>query len=473
MGKPTGFMDFSRQDPSKRPVAERLRDYAELEIALAPEEIHHQAARCMDCGVPHCHDYGCPLQNRIPDWNDLVYRGQWRKALDWLHATNNFPEITGRICPAPCETSCTLAINREAVCIRHIEYQIAERGWEEGWIQPEIPEIRTGRQVAVVGSGPCGLSAAQQLARQGHKVTVFEKMDRPGGLLRYGIPDFKLDKKVIDRRIGQMQAEGVLFETGVEAGCDLSVKYLQRTFDALLVSIGAGEPRDLSLPGRNRKGIHFAMDFLTQQNRQVAGDAVPAAEKIEVRGKAVVVLGGGDTGADCVGTSLRQGARQVIQIEILPKPPGERASKNPWPTWPNVLRTSSSHEEGCERQWGWKTTEFLGSDGRVQAIRCIQVGNPDAEGRFPEIPGTEREFPADLVLLAAGYLHAEHGPLVTGSELDLDSRGNVRVNSGFQTSVPGIFAAGDTVTGASLVVRVMYQGRMAAAAIDRYLSRKP
>ena len=470
MAKPTGFMDFPREDPPKRPITERVHDYRELEIPLSAEILYRQAARCMDCGVPHCHNFGCPLGNRIPDWNDMIYRQQWRKALDLLHATNNFPEITGRICPASCETACTLFINREAVCIRHIEFQIAEHGWREGWIQPEPAEHQTGKHVAIVGSGPCGLSAAQQLIRLGHRVTVFEKTDRLGGLLRYGIPDFKLDKKVIDRRTDQMRAEGVVFETGVEAGLDISVKYMQRSFDALLISTGAGRPRDLPIPGRDLKGIHFAMDFLSQQNRLTAGDSIPRRERICAQGKSVVVLGGGDTGADCVGTSLRQGAESVVQIEILPMPPHLRAPWNPWPYWPEILRSSCSHEEGCQRIWGWMTKEFLGNNGEVTALRCIRVHSPNSEGRFDEVAGTEKEYNADLVLLATGFLHLEHGPLVTDVGLALDTRGNVLTDKQLQTSIPGIFAAGDSALGASLVVRAIQQGRLAATSIDQFLA---
>lgn len=469
MAKPTGFMEFARENPKKRPIAERVADFREIENLLPVEVVKNQAARCMDCGVAHCHNFGCPLGNLIPEWNDMVYRDQWQKSLIRLHATNNFPEITGRICPAPCETACTLAINREAVCIRHIELQIVERGWQEGWIQPEPAEYQTGRHVAVIGSGPCGLAAAQQLARAGHGVTVFEKSDRLGGLLRYGIPDFKLGKGILDRRLEQMRQEGVLFETGVDAGRDLSVKYLKRTFDAVLITAGATTPRDLPLPGRRLQGIHTAMDYLSRQNRLHAGDSMSKGDEISAAGKKVVVLGGGDTGADCVGTALRQGARTVTQIEILPEPPRERRPNNPWPDWPNILRTSSSHEEGCTRLWGLMTSEFLGTDDRLQAIRCVQAQWHPEGGGFQEISGTERMLDADLVLIAAGFTHVEHGPLVQETGLNLDTKGNIQVDEGFQTSARGIFAAGDCVMGASLVVRAIHQGREAAAAIDRRL----
>lgn len=469
MAKPTGFMEYPRVTPSKRPVAERIKDFREIEKELSPEEMKQQAARCMDCGVPHCHSCGCPLGNIIPEWNDLVYRDQWRKALDWLHATNNFPEITGRICPAPCEASCTLSIHQEPVCIRQIELQIVERGWKEGWIQPEPADYQSGKQIAIIGSGPSGLSAAQQLVRLGHQVTVFEKADRLGGLLRYGIPDFKMEKSILDRRLDQMRAEGVLFETGVDAGRDLSMKYLQRTFHAILLAMGSAVPRDIGIPGRELKGIHFAMDFLTQQNRKVAGDGIPSQEILSPAGKSVVVLGGGDTGSDCVGTSLRLGAQSVTQIEILPKPPVERSPLNPWPYWPNIMRTSSSQEEGCQRHWALMTKEFLGASGQVKEIRCVEV-QPGSNGGFQEIPDTERRIPADFVLISAGFLHVEHGPLVREANIALDPRGSIQVNGQFHTAVPGVFAAGDGVTGASLVVRAIQQGRQAAAAIQGYLA---
>ena len=349
MAKPTGFMEYDREDPAHRPVTERIRDYREIDELLPEEGIYRQAVRCMDCGIPFCHAYGCPVKNRIPDWNDMVYRKNWRKALDLLHATCNLPEITGRVCPAPCETACTLAINLPAVTIRHLELQIVEHGWREEWIRPEPAGFSTGKRVAVVGSGPAGLPAAQQLARSGHDVVVFEKSDRIGGLLRYGIPDFKLEKWVIDRRLDQMRAEGVVFETGVNAGVDVSAAYLLRSFDAIVLAAGATAARDLPVPGRDLKGIHFAMEFLTQQNRRNAGDAIPDGQEISAAGKHVVVIGGGDTGSDCIGTSRRQGAASITQIELLPKPPEDRLPTNPWPTWPVVLRTSSSQEEGCER----------------------------------------------------------------------------------------------------------------------------
>lgn len=466
MAKITGFIDYPRCEPGKRDKAERIHDFLEFERPLPAELLTQQAARCMDCGVPHCHAFGCPLLNRIPDWNEMVYRGQWRRALELLHSTNNFPEFTGRICPAPCETACTLMILQEPVTIRQIECQIVERGWQEGWITPQPSAIKTGKRVAVVGSGPAGLAAAQQLARRGHEVIVFERDDRIGGLLRYGIPDFKLDKSVIDRRLEQMKAEGVIFETKVSAGEDLSVRYMQRSFDAVVLTMGATTPRDLPISGREWTGVHFAMDFLKGQNRKLNGVAEPT---ICAKDKRVVVLGGGDTGSDCVGTSIRQGARQVIQVELLAKPPQQRSVDNPWPTWPHILRTSSSQEEGCERLWSVASKEFVGENGRVRGIKVVDLQWHGRE--CTEVKGSERLLEADLVLLAMGFVHVEHGPLVQEAGLCLDQRGNIMVDEDAMTCVPGIFAAGDAVQGASLVVRAMYQGRRAAEGVERFLSR--
>jgi glutamate synthase (NADPH/NADH) small chain len=473
MAKPTGFKEYARRNAPKRAVDDRVQDYAEIEQPLTREELETQAARCMDCGVPFCHSFGCPLANVVPEWNDLVYRGQWERALELLHETNNFPEITGRICPALCEAACTLSINAEPVTIRHIELQLAERGWEEGWIKPEPPLWRSGKGIAVVGSGPAALAAAQQLARAGHDVTVYERADRIGGILRYGIPDFKLEKSVLDRRMAQMEAEGVTFETGVDVGVDIAPKYLLKQYDAVLLAVGSRQPRDLDVPGRELDGIHFALRFLTQQNRRVAGDEMPPDEAIWAKGKHVVVIGGGDTGSDCVGTSRRQGAESITQIELLPKPPEDRPIENPWPTWPVILRTSTSHEEGCERLWSVLTKEAVGEEGRVKALRCVRLewSEPDANGRrsFSEVPGSEFEIPADLVLLAMGFLHVEHGPLVQQLGLETGRRGDITVDDDFMTSVPGIFAAGDSTKGASLVVHAIALGREAAEAIDRYL----
>jgi glutamate synthase (NADPH/NADH) small chain len=474
MAKHTGFMEYKRKDPPKRPVRERVKDYREVELTLSIEDLQEQAARCMDCGVPSCHTYGCPVKNRIPDWNDMVYRGKWEKALDLLHATNNFPEITGRICPAPCEPACTLSINQPAVTIRHIELQIVEKGFEMGWIRPEPAQIKKNKRIGIVGSGPAGLAAAQQLARRGYLVVVYEKADRVGGLLRYGIPDFKLEKQVLDRRIDQLIAEGVQFETEVDAGRDISPRFMRRTFDAILITAGATIPRDLKIPGRDLKGIHFAMDYLTQQNRCVAGDQIPASDRIDAQGKSVVVIGGGDTGSDCVGTANRQGATMVTQIELLPKPPVNRSPNNPWPTWPVILQKSSSHEEGCEQMWSINTRKFLG-DQWVEELDCIRLewSEPDAEGTrsFKEIQGSEFTLNAELVILAAGFVHVEHGSLVKEFNLKLDNLGNILVNDEFMTSTDGVFAAGDTTMGASLIVRAIDQGRLAAEGIDRFLSK--
>jgi len=477
MGKPTGFMEFPRQDPSNRPVEERVQDYREVEEALTAAELEIQACRCMDCGIPYCHSFGCPLANRIPEFNDLLYRKQWKKALALLHATNNFPEVTGRICPAPCEAACSLSINSKPVTIRQIELALVERGWREGWIAPQPPARKTGRRVAVIGSGPAGLAAAQQLARAGHEMVVFEKHARPGGILRYGIPDFKLEKSVLDRRLAQMQAEGVAFETGVEAGKDVSVQYLRRKFDALCIAAGARTPRDLTIPGRGFEGIRFAMEYLVQQNRRNAGETISYAEEILAKDKDVVVVGGGDTGADCVGTARRQGARSITQIELLPEPPPQRSCDNPWPTWPLVLRTSSSHEEGCTRIWSVLTKEFLGRGVKVRGLKCVRIewSEPDASGRrtFKEVAGSAFDLKADLVLLALGFVHVEHGPIVEELGLSTDERGNLVVDADFMTNVPGVFSAGDSVAGASLVVRAISQGRQMAAAVDKFLRALP
>ena len=429
----------------------------------------------MDCGIPYCHSFGCPIANLIPDWNDMISRGQWRPALDQLHATNNLPEITGRLCPAPCEHACTLAINRPAVTIRQIELEIVEHGWEKGWIEPEPAAVKTGKRVAVIGSGPSGLSAAQQLARAGHETVVYERANRIGGILRYGIPDFKLDKTVIDRRMEQMRAEGVVFETGVDVGDDLSTRYIDRHFDAVVIAAGARVPRDLDVPGRGLGGIHLAMQYLSQQNRLNAGDAISDADRITAKDKNVVVIGGGDTGADCVGTARRQGAKQIVQIELLPEPPTERMPDNPWPEWPNTLRASSSHAEGCERRWSILTKECIGEDGGVKKLRCVELdwAEPDETGRrsFTEISGSEFEIEAGLVLLAMGFLRIEHGSLKQDFGLATDARGNLQVDENLMTSRPGVFAAGDAVLGASLVVRVIGLGRRAAASVNAYLRR--
>ena len=474
MAKPTGFIEFPRKDPSKRPIDARVGDYAEIEQMLPIDQLTTQAARCMDCGIPSCHAYGCPVHNLIPDWNDMIYKGQWRQALELLHSTNNLPEVTGRVCPAPCEPACTLSLNLPAVTIRHIELQIVERGWREGWIKPEPAAQKTGKKVAIIGSGPSGLACAQQLARAGHAVTVYEKADKIGGILRYGIPDFKLEKWVIDRRLEQMRAEGVSFETGVYIGQDLSARFLQQHFDAIVITSGAGIPRALNVPGRDLAGIDYAMPFLTQQNRRNAREPIHA-EEILAAGKDVLVIGGGDTGSDCVGTSRRQGAKSITQIELLPKPPVERTPDNPWPTWPQTLRTSTSHEEGCTRMWSIATKEFLGAQGHVKEARCVKLewSGPDAAGRrnFTEIPGSAFTIPVGLVLLSMGFVHLEHGRLVTDLELKTDPRGNLVVDADFMTNHPGVFAAGDSAKGASLIVHAINLGRQAAAGVDQYLMK--
>ena len=473
MGKPTGFMEISRKTVPYREPLVRLNDFFEIYTAPAEEHLKAQGARCMDCGVPFCNN-GCPLGNIIPDWNDLVYRGRWREALDRLHSTNNFPEFTGLVCPAPCEAACVLGINDDPVTIKQIEWEISRRGWQEGWIRPVLPERRSGRSVAVVGSGPAGLAAAQQLARAGHGVTVFEKSDRLGGLLCYGIPEFKLEKRLIDPRLEQMRAEGVAFQTGVLVGVDLSAADLRRSFDAVLLCTGSEQPRDLPIPGRDLRGIHFAMEFLTQQNRRNAGDRLAPEEEIRAAGKRVVVLGGGDTGSDCVGTSHRQRARSVTSIELLDRPPDERHPSIPWPLWPLVFRTSSSHEEGGEREFSVLTKRFEGESGKLTRLHCVRLewGPPDASGRpvMREVPGSEFSIPTELVLLAMGFVHPLHEGLVKDLGLRLDPRGNVLADvDGFATSEPGVFAAGDCRRGQSLVVWALWEGREAARAVDRYL----
>lgn len=471
MAKTTGFLEYQREDAPKRLVHQRVKDFREFEDVLPEVNLYQQAARCMDCGVPTCHTYGCPVENRIPDFNDLVYRNHWRRALEILHSTNNFPEVTGRVCPAPCETACTLGINQPPVNIKHIELQIIERGFREEWVKPERNSQKTGKRIAIVGSGPAGLAASQQLARAGHEVVLMERADRIGGLLRYGIPDFKMEKWILDRRIDQMAQEGVIFETGVEVGHDLSVRYLKRSFDAVLISSGATVPRNLNIPGRDLKGVHFAMEFLTQQNKRNAGDE-KIDEPISATDKHVIVLGGGDTGSDCVGTGIRQGAEQVTQIELLPKPPKERDILNPWPQWPIIQRTSSSQEEGCDREWAIQTTALEGVNGKVTALKGIRLDwKKDAKGRWKstKISNSEVTFKADLVLLAMGFIHVEAGPLVIDYGLNLDDRGNIVTDASYMTSEPGVFAAGDSVLGASLVVRAIYQGREAAAGMNQYL----
>jgi glutamate synthase (NADPH/NADH) small chain len=475
MGKVTGFIEFGRENTPYRPVEERLRDWHEVQLDPSPEQVKKQAARCMDCGIPLCNN-GCPLGNIIPDWNDFAYRDKWQDALSRLHSTNNFPEFTGLVCPAPCEAACVLGINQDPVTIKQVEWEIIRRGWEEGFVLPLRPQRRSGRSVAVVGSGPAGLAAAQQLSRAGHSVTVFEKSDRIGGLLRYGIPDFKLEKWLIDRRLDQMREEGVVFQTGVQVGADLSTAELRRHFDAVLLCLGAEQSRDLPVPGRELAGVHFAMDFLAQNNKRVAGDAIADEEAILATGKHVIVLGGGDTGSDCVGTSHRHGAKSVTSIEVLERPPERRDASTPWPLWPLMFRTSSSHEEGGTRDFAVLTKRLLGENGRVTRLHAVRLRHlpPDPKtGRrdFEEIAGSDFEIPADLVLLAMGFVHPVQTGLLQDLDVKLDARGNVAADTrSFATSEPGVFAAGDCRRGQSLVVWALFEGREAARAVDSYLT---
>jgi len=479
MAKPTGFLEYERKGASYRPKGQRTEDFEQVMLDIPDDVLKTQAARCMDCGVPFCSNPnsgrgGCPLGNIIPDWNDLVYRGKWEDAIARLHSTNNFPEFTGSICPAPCEAGCVLGINDDPVTIKNIELKIVSHAWDNGFIKPIVPKKRTGKSVAVVGSGPAGLSAAQQLCRAGHTVTVFEKSDRIGGLLRYGIPEFKMEKRIIDRRLDQMREEGVSFQTGVAVGTDLSTADLRKNFDAVLLCMGAEQPRDLPVEGRDLDGIHFAMEFLPQATKRVHGDELPADEDILAGGKNVVVLGGGDTGSDCVGTSHRQGAKSVTSIELLEEPPPERDGSTPWPMWPLMARSSSSHDEGGVRNYAMMTKRFSGSNGRVERLHGVQVrfGDPDASGRptMEEVPGSEFEMEADLVLFALGFLGPVQSGLIEALGLKLDPRGNVAAEvNDYRTSEPGVFAAGDCRRGQSLVVWAQWEGREAAQAVDRYL----
>ena len=476
MGKPTGFLEIERHDRSYEKPDVRRRSWKEFLKPLPEPELAGQAARCMDCGIPFCHN-GCPVNNQIPDFNDLVYQGNWEEASRNLHSTNNFPEFTGRICPAPCEASCTLNIDDNPVTIKTIECAIIDRGWQEGWIKPHPPSHRTGKRVAVVGSGPAGLACTQQLARAGHTVTLFEKSDRIGGLLRYGIPDFKMEKHLIDARIEQMTDEGVAFRTGIEIGVTLPMASLLRDFDAAVLAGGAEWPRDLGVPGRGLDGIHFAMDFLTQQNKRIAGDdeqrATTGRGTITAKGKHVVVIGGGDTGSDCIGTSARQGAASIIQLEILAKPPERENKALTWPDWPLKLRSSHAHEEGCDRDWAVLTKRAIGLSGRIEALECVRVAfAKGADGRLAmqEVPGSQFQFKADLVLLAMGFLGPRKPGMVEQVRVALDPRGNVLANTtDYRTSVAKVFAAGDMRRGQSLVVWAIREGRQCARAVDEFL----
>ncbi len=468
MGDAKGFLKVKRQDSGYRPVEERLQDFSEVEKQLPEAERVLQASRCMDCGVPFCH-WACPVGNIMPEWQDHVFKGEWKRAYDVLQETNNFPEFTGRVCPALCEASCVLGLNDDSVTIRENELAVIEKAFTEGYVKANPPKVRTGKRVAVVGSGPSGLACADQLNKAGHTVTLFEAEDEVGGYLRFGIPDFKLCKKMIDRRVNIMKEEGLTIKTGVKVGVDVTVAQLKKDFDAVCLTIGAREPRDLKIEGRDLKGIYFAMDYLRQQNKLTRGDKVPEDKLIKALGKTVVVIGGGDTGSDCVGTANRQGATKVYQLEVLPKPPKHRDETMPWPLWPKLLKTSSSHEEGCERRWNVQTKKFIGENGKLKKILCSEVKWNGM--KMEEVKGSDFEIEADLVMLAMGFVHPEHTGLVTELGVKLDQRGNVSVDKNYMTSVPGIFAAGDTIRGASLVVWAISLGRDAAKGIDTFLKK--
>ena len=465
MGDPRGFLNHGRELPSRRPVDVRLQDWREVYEPFERERLQTQASRCMNCGIPFCHN-GCPLGNLIPEWNDFVYRDEWRAAIERLHATNNFPEFTGRLCPAPCETACVLGVNQDPVTIKQVEVSIIDRAWDEGWVTPQAPEWQSGKTVAVVGSGPAGLAAAQQLARAGHTVAVYERADRIGGLLRYGIPEFKLEKRFLDRRLEQMEAEGVKFRPSTEVGVDITGDDLKRRYDAIVLAIGATQWRDLPIPGRDLRGVHQAMEVLPLATRVVQGDL--ETSPLDVRGKHVVVIGGGDTGADCLGTSLRQGAASVTQLEIMPKPPQERPAGQPWPTYPMTYRVSSAHEEGGERVYAVSTQAFVDDgSGQVRALRIVDVEMRD--GRFEPVDGSEREIPADVVMLAMGFVGPEADLIVEQMGVDRDERGNLVRDLEYQTNVPGVFVAGDAGRGQSLIVWAIAEGRSAASAVDAFL----
>ncbi|MDC7221975.1 MAG: glutamate synthase subunit beta [Spirochaetales bacterium] len=472
MGKVLGFLEFDRAGLVYRDKKDRVKDYNQVRIFKKVEELQEQGARCMDCGTPFCHNIGCPVDNLIPEWNDAVYRGQWKEAYERLELTNNFPEFTGTICPAPCEASCTLSINDAPVTINQIELAIIDKAFEEGWVVPHPPQVETGKTVAVIGGGPAGMAAAQQLRRMGHEVTLYEKDNHVGGLMRYGIPNFKMEKHIIDRRLELMKQEGINFETGVEIGKDISISYIKNKYDAVLITVGAGAPRNLPVEGRELKGVHYAMEFLSQSAKKSFDEKV-TEEAISAKGKTVLVIGGGDTGSDCVGTSIRQGAKKVYQYEIMPKPMEWDKPWNPvWPEWPRILRTSSSHKEGCEQDWLVNTNSFEGKEGKISKANLQKVEWENVDGKFNMKPvaGSEFSLDVDLVLLAMGFVHLEHGPIVKDLDLELDGRGNVKTDN-YQTSCDGVFAAGDAMSGASLVVRAIAHGRNAADAVDEYLTK--
>ncbi|MDJ0831420.1 MAG: glutamate synthase subunit beta [Desulfobacterales bacterium] len=475
MGKPTGFLDYERKEPGYRTKKERLQDYKAVELQADDKETIIQSARCMDCGIPYCHAYGCPVANVIPEFNDLIYRNNWQGALDILLSTNNFPEFTGRVCPAPCEAACVAGINQEPITIRQIELALIEKGFKEGYLKPQPPETYSQAQVAVIGAGPAGLAVADSLNKAGYRVTVFDEASEPGGMLRYGIPDFKLEKWVVERRVQMMQAEGIVFETGVKVGVDISYRYLKSRYAAVCLACGARGPRDLPIPGRDYTGIYFAMDYLTQQNKRLAGESLRPSTEITAANKAVVIIGGGDTGSDCLGTALRQGARQVTQLEILPEPPTERDSSTPWPMWPLMLRDTHAHKEGGSRRWAVTAKAFIGENRVLKKVACVEMEwqpTPDGKGQMPiEKPGTEFDIEADLVILAMGFIGPGPSKLVDEIGLELDNYKNVKVDHTQMTNVPGIFVAGDMTTGQSLVVRAIANGRKASEGIQSYLEK--